>query len=205
MQLAVGHTFSFTMRFWLLMWLVLQTSWPIFLAFPCTNEESNLLKVPVLELVCLSNQCDHTKKTHALFSSTFYMLFFWCWCSIVIADGRVQPCSLWFLEVYATLEGWYFTLYTVLIQLHIHIYVHLHITNTSLLLHIDCKDVFNCSQRLIGAVNGTLVLGIIISFAGLVVICSLHFRNYMLPFGLLQGLLTYSKWPVCCVWYGYLS
>ncbi|KAG7022035.1 tyrP-B [Cucurbita argyrosperma subsp. argyrosperma] len=40
------------------------------------------------------------------------------------------------------------------------------------LLGIDYKDVFNCSQRSIGAINGALVIGIIISFVGLVAVAS---------------------------------
>lgn len=62
LQLAVGHTSLFTTRFWLLMWLVLQTSWPIFSAFPCMNKETNLRRTLVLELTYLSNLCNPTKK-----------------------------------------------------------------------------------------------------------------------------------------------
>ncbi|KAF4374165.1 hypothetical protein G4B88_020557 [Cannabis sativa] len=56
--------------------------------------------------------------------------------SIMVADGKVQPCFLWSLEAYATLEA------------------------------------NNSYQRFIGAINGVLVLGIMVSFGALVAVAS---------------------------------
>ncbi|OIT27758.1 hypothetical protein A4A49_22324 [Nicotiana attenuata] len=80
--------------------------------------------------------------------------------SIMIADGKPQPCFHCFLEGFASLEGL------------------VHFVTRSMRNCLrkcsapadGCSDM--CRQRTIGAVNGVLVLGIVASFTALVAVAS---------------------------------